>query len=107
MYKIIEKFEKKYKDQASKYIEEISQLEQNIKKPSEAMKDKKELSKQLIKLKWKIFIEKYLIYANDFIGRDLALLKNSTVKSFSRENRHTSPAFATKNKNLVWFISLN
>ncbi|GAH33856.1 unnamed protein product [marine sediment metagenome] len=32
---------------------------------------------------------------------------NSTVKSFSRENRHTSPAFATKNKNLVWFISLN
>lgn len=35
------------------------------------------------------------------------LLKDSTVKSFSRENRHTSPAFATKNKNLVWFISLN
>jgi len=34
-------------------------------------------------------------------------IKNSTVKSFSRENRHTSPPFATKNKNLVWFISLN
>ncbi len=75
MYAIMKDFRKQYENQANKHFEKIEQVEKEIKSITKVTEGRKNLADKMLGLKWDTFIKKYLEYANDFIGRDIALLK--------------------------------